>query len=114
MTNLDSIVPYYEEALDMILDYETGEMSADFQQVATSAQLLYGLIHQRFIITKQGLNMMADKYRQGVFGICPRVYCGQSTVVPCGKNDVYGKDAVKLYCRQCHDLYHPKGVICIF
>lgn len=104
LTGLNSIVPFYKEALEMILDLEPGntvgtknkgniktniwtiidlpniltfafsfvndkliteEESAkvpDVSIVEASAEQLYGLIHQRYIVTRQGLQQMVRYY----------------------------------------------------
>lgn len=75
--------------------------------VESSAELLYGLIHQRFIITRQGLSQMVAKYEAAHFGCCPRVYCNQTKVLPSGRSDLPGVDGVKLFCPTCLDTYTP-------
>lgn len=75
--------------------------------VESSAELLYGLIHQRYIITRQGMQQMVDKYEEGHFGVCPRVYCNSQPVLPCGRSDMPGLDTVKLFCPNCLDTYTP-------
>ena len=75
--------------------------------VESSAELLYGLIHQRYIITRQGLQQMVAKYESAHFGFCPRVYCNQTKVLPSGRSDLPGVDGVKLYCPSCADTYTP-------
>ncbi|BEI80516.1 hypothetical protein CcaverHIS002_0110450 [Cutaneotrichosporon cavernicola] len=110
LTGLQSLVPFWKEALEMILDAELEEDSAkipDVSIVESSAELLYGLVHQRFILTKPGLSMMLEKYEQGDFGLCPRVYCHSTHVLPCGRSDMPGIDTVKLYCPNCSDIYSP-------
>ncbi|KAF9337668.1 casein kinase 2 regulatory subunit [Podila minutissima] len=110
LTGLNSIVPFYKEALEMILDLEPEEDSTkvpDVSIVEASAEQLYGLIHQRFIVTRQGLQQMADKYQAGHFGSCPRTYCQSTNVVPCGRYDLPGVETVKLYCPNCQDIYSP-------
>lgn len=87
--------------------------------------MLYGLVHQRYILTRAGLQAMVyiilrihpvsitescvqvDKYENGVFGSCPRVYCVGCNVVPCGRSDMPGLDTVKLFCPNCNDIYGP-------
>ncbi|KDQ64579.1 hypothetical protein JAAARDRAFT_231472 [Jaapia argillacea MUCL 33604] len=110
LTGLNSLVPFWKEAMEMVLDVEPDEDSSkipDVSIVEASAELLYGLVHQRYIITRQGLQAMADKYEGGIFGSCPRVYCQGCYVVPCGRSDLPGLDTVKLYCPNCHDIYVP-------
>lgn len=109
LTGLSSIVPFYREALDMILDFEPDEpiQVADLPLIQHSAELLYGLIHQRFILTKQGLSLMCDKYEKKQFGVCYRYYCDSMPLLPIGRHDLPGVETVRLYCPSCFDLYLP-------
>merc|ERR1711965_467948 len=54
LTGLSAQVPYYEYALDTILDAESAaaaRFSKDQQEaVESAAELLYGLVHARYII----------------------------------------------------------------
>jgi casein kinase II subunit beta len=83
LTGLNGMVPFWKEALEMVLDVETGaprdalcvracahtradEDSSkipDVSIVEASAELLYGLVHQRFIITRTGLQAMVSPAR---------------------------------------------------
>ncbi|GAA5916929.1 hypothetical protein JCM5296_003950 [Sporobolomyces johnsonii] len=111
LTGLAGLVPFYKEAMEMVLDVEPEEDEAhrvpDVSIVESSTELLYGLIHQRYILTRQGLQQMFAKYDAGHFGTCPRVYCTQSKLVPCGRSDLPGVDTVKLFCPSCLDMYVP-------
>lgn len=73
---LQSQVPFWKEALEMVLDVEPEEDSLtipDVSIIETSAELLFGLVHQRFILTKAGLTMMvsarerSERVRQASF-----------------------------------------------
>ncbi|EJD01110.1 uncharacterized protein FOMMEDRAFT_141826 [Fomitiporia mediterranea MF3/22] len=110
LTGLNSMVPFWKEAMEMVLDVEPEEDSLkipDVSIVEASAELLYGLVHQRYILTRAGLHAMAEKYEAGQFGTCPRVYCLSCHIVPCGRSDLPGIDTVKLYCPNCNDIYTP-------
>ncbi|KAH8976627.1 casein kinase II regulatory subunit-domain-containing protein [Lactarius hatsudake] len=110
LTGLNAMVPFWKEAMEMVLDVEPDEDSAkipDVSIVEASAELLYGLVHQRYVLTRAGLHAMAEKYEAGVFGSCPRVYCMGCNVVPCGRSDLPGLDTVKLFCPNCNDIYVP-------
>ncbi|KAG6331859.1 hypothetical protein ID866_7226 [Astraeus odoratus] len=117
LTGLNTMVPFWKEAMEMVLDVEPGmvyltshEDSSripDVSIVEASAELLYGLVHQRYILTRAGLQAMVEKYENGAFGACPRVYCAGCNVVPCGRSDLPGIDTVKLYCPNCNDIYSP-------
>lgn len=114
LTGLQNIVPHFLQALDVIQDYEPStdsESSCDERSLQSSAVLLYYLIHQRFILSKQGLPMMAEKYKHGDFGVCPRYFCAGSRVLPIGLSDLPGKQSVCLFCPNCVDVYHPADPI---
>ena len=104
-------VPYYDYALDMILDIEsTDEILSDDQQemVENDAETLYGLIHARYIVTNRGLHAMLQKYRSCHFGVCPRVLCRGQPVLPIGLSDTLNEESVKLFCPLCENVYNSQ------
>lgn len=156
LTGLQSQVPMYKEALEMILDVEPEDvsdeddeeeedddededdmqdgngvrgayrraadagaaavaaaerrhsrMASDLSVIESSAETLYGLIHQRFITSRAGIQQMAEKYELGHFGFCPRVHCHAAKVLPVGCSDIPGQETVKLFCPSCLDVYTP-------
>jgi len=108
LTGLRAQVPFYDHALDMILDAEPSDILTDEQQetVESHAKQLYGLIHARYILTTKGLHDMLDKYKNADFGKCPRVLCRGQSVVPVGLSDTPSEQSVKLYCPKCEDVYN--------
>lgn len=50
-----------------------------------------------------------EKYKQGVFGKCPRVICESQHLLPMGQHDIPNTSHVKLYCAKCEDIYNPKS-----
>ena len=63
LTGLNSMVPYYDLDLDLILDAETeiDSMPEDKQEIVeTAAEVLYGLIHARYILTSKGMLYMVS------------------------------------------------------
>lgn len=113
LTGLVNQVPYYEYALDLICDVENEErheLSDEHQEmVENDAEVLYGLIHARYILTNRGLHAMLEKYRHHEFGTCPRYHCNSQAVLPAGITDQKGKAPVKLYCPRCEELYRPRS-----
>lgn len=111
LTGLTSQIPYYDYALDMILDVETTETLSDDQQemVENDAENLFGLIHARYVLTNRGLHAMLEKFRLTHFGRCPRVMCNGQAVLPVGMSDTTNQESVKLYCPKCEDIYAAKS-----
>ncbi|CAK4653233.1 unnamed protein product [Aphanomyces euteiches] len=113
LTGLNSIVPYYDYAMDMILDVETphDENLTDTQQemVESAAEMLFGLIHARYILTSKGMAAMLEKYQNVDFGRCHRVYCQGQPVLPVGQSDVPRHTTVNIFCPRCRDIFFPKS-----
>ncbi|KAF7810039.1 casein kinase II subunit beta-1-like [Senna tora] len=113
LCGLSSQVPYYDYALDLILDVESshGDMFTEEQNelVESAAEMLYGLIHARYILTGKGMSAMLDKYKNYDFGRCPRVYCSGQPCLPVGQSDIPRSSTVKTYCPRCEDIYYPRS-----
>lgn len=113
LTGLSSMVSFYQYALDVIQDQDTLDNDRFTEEqkrlVESSAETLYGLIHARFITTNRGLKLMEDKFVQGEFGCCPRVFCSGQAVLPVGQSDVVRESSVKLFCPKCEDIYYPRS-----
>ncbi|KAI8852081.1 casein kinase II, regulatory subunit [Chytridium lagenaria] len=110
LTGLNTSVVLYNEALDMILDLEPSANQAQSQisLIESAAETLYGLIHQRYLLTRPALQLMAERLRDLSFGMCPRYGCGSMGTLPCGRSDQLGIDTVKMFCGRCCDIYHPR------
>lgn len=113
LCGLSSQVPYYDYALDLILDVESshGDMFTEEQNelVESAAEMLYGLIHVRYILTGKGMSAMLEKYKNYDFGRCPRVYCCGQPCLPVGQSDIPRSSTVKIYCPKCEDIYYPRS-----
>jgi len=111
LTGLGDQMGYYDQSLGLILDHEpSGRLSDDQKEmIETDAEILYGMIHARYVLTTQGLHSMLEKYRQYHFGRCPRVLCRGQPCLPVGLADTTNQDSVKIYCPSCEDVYKPKS-----
>ncbi|KAL6569266.1 casein kinase 2 regulatory subunit [Orobanche minor] len=113
LCGLSSQVPYYDYALDLILDVESshGDMFTEEQNelVESAAEMLYGMIHVRYILTSKGMAAMLEKYKNYDFGRCPRVYCCGQPCLPVGQSDIPRSSTVKIYCPKCEDVYYPRS-----
>jgi len=113
LTGLHAIVPYYEQAIDIVLDNEEESLDAypeAHQQVLEqSAHMLYGLVHARFILTTRGLHLMQDKYVECIYGSCPNTYCANQPMMPIGLSDYPNHDTAKVFCPKCNEVYQPRS-----
>ncbi|KAL9228811.1 hypothetical protein vseg_004350 [Gypsophila vaccaria] len=113
LCGLGSQVPYYDYALDLILDVESshGDIFTEEQNelIESAAEMLYGLIHVRYILTSKGMAAMLEKFKNYDFGRCPRVFCSGQPCLPLGQSDIPRSSTVKIYCPRCEDVYYPRS-----
>eukprot|EP01134_Creolimax_fragrantissima_P005531 CFRG5531T1 len=111
LTGINEHVYNYRAALDMILDLEmeTEVSEEEMERIEQSAEVLYGLIHARYILTTAGCGQMAAKFYNKDFGECPRVLCNRQAVLPVGLSEKPWEHTVKLFCPNCQDIYHTKS-----
>eukprot|EP00252_Welwitschia_mirabilis_P020699 TRINITY_DN511_c0_g2_i10.p1 TRINITY_DN511_c0_g2~~TRINITY_DN511_c0_g2_i10.p1 ORF type:complete len:294 (-),score=49.38 TRINITY_DN511_c0_g2_i10:483-1364(-) len=113
LCGLSSQVPYYDYALDLILDVESSNddilTEEQNELVESAAEMLYGLIHVRYILTSKGMNAMLEKYKSTDFGRCPRVYCAGQQCLPVGQSDIPRTSTVKIFCPKCEHVYYPRS-----
>lgn len=113
LSGLGGSVPYYDYALDCILDADGAApealSEAQAEVVESAAEVLYGFIHARFLVTARGLAALASKMRAAAFGRCPRIACEGQPCLPVGLSDAPRVATVKLYCPRCRDVFHPRS-----
>ena len=76
----------------------------------TATQMLYGLVHARFLQTNRGIQALYDKYIAGIYGLCWNETCESEKkyVLPIG-SDVLGQSAANVYCPSCGECYIPRN-----
>ena len=113
LIGLKDKIPYYNQALNIILDIETEDEDEatqnNFDIINETAEMLYGFVHARYIMTNHGLRDMLEKYKLGDFGYCPRAFCENQLMLPIGLSDTHGEALVKVYCPKCNNVYTPKA-----
>lgn len=75
-------------------------------EIDKQTELLYGLLHLRYLLTKPGMQLMYEKFNQDFFPICPRVYCKGTHCLPYGITEDPGEHTVRMFCPCCSDIYN--------
>ncbi|KAH0795335.1 Casein kinase II regulatory subunit family protein [Histomonas meleagridis] len=94
----------FNQALELI---KKGPADSNIDpDIERDAMNLYGLLHARFLLTKNGIRLMLEKYQRNEFQQCPRVYCKGIRCLPYGVSAKVGSHSVKMFCPNCHDVYN--------
>ncbi|OHS99124.1 Casein kinase II regulatory subunit family protein [Tritrichomonas foetus] len=105
---LNRHVPHYSRCAAIIKgrNFDLSDMSErQLNVLAESCRILYGLLHQRYVTSEDGIRKLFSKYARGVYGCCPRTACKGRHLLPIGFDVVPRFNKVSLWCPQCHDVY---------
>lgn len=109
LKGLNNYIPNLRHAIHYVLNYEISDSEDNpaetEQDTGKYAEMVYGLIHAKYIQTPKGMKQMMLKYQKGIFGVCPRVYCEHQQLLPYGQSEAPGISPVYFYCARCQDLY---------
>jgi casein kinase II subunit beta len=112
LTGLSQIVPYYDDALGIILDEDDQDQVPEEDQamLETACQMLYGLVHARYLLTTKGIQALHEKYVSGVYGLCWNETCASSKkyTLPMG-SDLVGQGGAHVFCPNCGECYVPRN-----
>lgn len=96
--------------IQLVGTYEESDDSFDSDsedEIEKCTEMIFGMIHSRYIFTPEGIKEMYQKYKNGVFGSCLRYKCHQCKLLPVGLSDSPNISNVKLYCPSCQQIYEP-------
>lgn len=82
----------------------------NYQKIHSYSEIIYGIIHSRYILSKEGLSKVLNRFYLHKYGYCPRVICDQSPVIPVGIDSEIQKNCVKIFCPKCQDVYEPEPI----
>lgn len=106
-TNGDDLA--IENALNLITDEFKQESERidhrEEMKLQCLAEHIYGLLHAKYILTKEGLEKMREKFLAKHWGTCPRYYCYNNPVLPYGSDDRPGVSCVQFFCPVCSEVY---------
>jgi casein kinase II subunit beta len=106
---LPEMCPRFTQCCDVITGQLSGAaMFPIASDLIRQLPLAYGLIHVRFIMSPGGINCILEKYRDSVFGTCPRRGCDNERLLPIGLTSKVGKKPVKAFCPCCREVYDPR------
>jgi casein kinase II subunit beta len=110
----DTSFPLFKAALRLILSNDDGPTPLSVQR---AAEVLYTLVHARYVISPRGLDTVRSVLRRSdgsvnpVFGRCPRIRCRGMPLIPYGDSDNFdARNSVstraKRYCSCCGEKFY--------
>lgn len=74
--------------------------------ILKQAILIYERIHAKYIVTKNGLEMMKERIDNKYYGVCPRYKCNEHHLIPFGCSSHHNDGKIEFYCPLCKDDYY--------
>lgn len=108
---LSKVIHNYRQTLDIVrnstvpMDTKTKQLK---KELDPNAQLLYALIHARYLMTQPALVEMYHRFVNGDFERCPRHACHGTVGLPFGTSTIPKESTLSLYCPTCLEAYKIK------
>lgn len=103
--------PTYKAALHLIVSDEPIPTHIP-DHVQRAAVTLYHLVHQRYVLSPRGFDMIRRRFLvkpdiDPIFGRCPRLSCQGMPLLPYGdSNDYDPSSRCKRYCGSCREIFY--------
>lgn len=68
-------------------------------------EVFYYLMHQRYVLTSQGIEKLYSRIKARYYGVCRNVSCKDSPYIPYGKSREPGISLLCFYCYKCNTIY---------
>lgn len=104
---VSTYIPNLQEVILHITDPNFKVEGGGSSKIENDAELVYGLVHRRYIETPEGMEKMLKLYTTKAFGGCPRALCEDENLLPHGESEAPEQSAVSFYCPRCRDVYAP-------
>jgi casein kinase II subunit beta len=106
--DLSTKVNHYRRAVEIVKggSYDLSNVTQEqVDRLAIATRKLYGLLHERFVITDEGIHKLTTKVNAGVYGRCPRIACKGAAMIPMGFSLDPDVGTANVWCPKCHDVY---------
>jgi casein kinase II subunit beta len=100
-----SSYPIYRQALGLLLQDDESDTSTIDPSIQHAAEILYLLVHARFVSSPRGLDTMRRLVHNHIFGQCPRQSCGGMSLLPTGVSENVGQSSCQRYCPACGETW---------
>jgi casein kinase II subunit beta len=105
ITGAKQQLPHFAQAYELLRRGTIPSSDGDYSVIEREAEILYFVLHLRFLLTRTGMQLLFEKFQQKLFQQCPRINCRGAQCLPYGVAEEFGRYPVKMYCPGCSDLY---------